>query len=139
VIVTALTDAFRLAQLDDGAHRRAHEYRMALYTEGADLGPHTAAYSPDGEVVGEGYVAGGLVLRGRRVQLLDGIVVVDFVAPVWDPATISARGFLLFNGSLPGFPSVMTGDFGRVVTSTNGPFTPVLPSPGPHTSLIRWR
>lgn len=138
MITTALCDWFRYLQLDDGSHRRDDEYRMALYTAEADLGRHTRSYVTAGEVVGQGYTAGGILLTGRKVQLLPTAVVLDWATPTWDPSTITARGFLIYNDSLEERAAVMTYDFGKDVTSTNGPFTPRMPVPGASTSLVQW-
>lgn len=137
MITTALTDAFRLAQLD--AVRQAnHAYYMALYGPDATLGPDTPSYMSHGECVGEGYERGGRPLEGCTVRLIDGVACLDWQAPTWDPVTIDAAGFLIYNRSVEGLPSVLTHAFDRVYRATNGPFQPQLPPPGPDTSLIQW-
>lgn len=133
MIITSLTEAYRLAQLEDGRHRAAHDYRMALYTSDAELGPQTECYSPAGEAKGQGYQAGGLLLQGRRAMVVDGIAMLGWLTPQWNPATIAADGCLIYNASLRDRDAIVTYAFGRRIVSTNGPFTPHMP-----LGFIQW-
>lgn len=142
MIVAGMTDTFRAETMFGGIHLPDHEYFMALYTDSPDmvvLGPETMAYDPMDEVSGEGYVMGGKRLEGRKVQLLERVVCVDFMSPVWSVCTIrDVRAGLIYNASLPDRNSVAVVDFGDFYTSINGPFVARLPEPGPETSLIQW-
>jgi len=51
-----------------GRHRDGDQYRMALYKAQAPIGPDTEAYTTDGEVVGDGYEAGGRNILNWRVM-----------------------------------------------------------------------
>lgn len=136
-ITTGLTNSFRRDALQ-GIHLASHVYKFALYTNVATLGPATTGYSATNEVVGTGYSAGGIILTGYLVQIFSNIVCWDWDDPVWNPATITARGGLIYNDSLAGKDSVFVRDFGADYTSTNGPFTANFPVPGAATSLIQW-
>jgi len=141
MIEAGLTDSFRAETMWGGIHLPQHEYFMALYTdsEGAVLGAETMQYEPTGEVQGLGYDPGGQMLKGRKVQLLERVVCLDFMSPVWPVATIrDVAGGLIYNGSLPDKNSVCVVDFGGFFTSINGPFVARLPEPGPQTSLVQW-
>lgn len=142
MIVPGLTDTFRAELLFGGIHLPQHEYCLALYNDGPDLvlGPETMSYTPEFEVQGLGYDAGGKLLEGRVVEIRDGIACLDWRSPVWDVVTIfGVRGCLIYNKSLPGLNSVLVHDMGEEVSASNGPFIARLPEPGPTTSLVQWR
>lgn len=128
-ITNGLARRFR-ADLVNGVHRASDRYRAALYSPAASIGPDTEGYTPDGEVEGEGYDAGGIVLTGRIVgEIEGGGAYLDFDDPVWERATIRARGALIYNDSRAGDPALGVIDFGRVAASTAGRFTIELPDP----------
>jgi hypothetical protein len=140
-VKAGLTDNYRRDVLR-GKFRDTDRYRMAIYTEQADLHPsHTMQYTPRGEVEGEGYPRGGPVLTGFMADLYGPIATLDFDNPTLDPSTISGRAILIYNDSLPGKDAVYIGDLGREITSVDGPWTPGFPPPekrGATTSLIQW-
>ena len=142
MIVPGLTDTCRAELLFGGIHLPQHEYYLALYADLPEeivLGPDTIAYTPENEVVGLGYEAGGKLLEGRKVEIRNGVACLDFIPPVWPVATIlRARGCLIYNRSLEGLNSFLVHDFGDEYSSVNGPFIARLPQPGPDTSLIQW-
>ena len=142
MIVPGLTDTFRAESLFGGIHLPQHEYYIALYYDSPDaivLGPETMGYTPEGEVRGLGYQAGGKLLDGRTVEIRDGVACLDWRSPVWPVATIfRARGCLIYNKSLPGLNSVLVHDMGDEVSSVNGPFIARLPEPGSGSSLVQW-
>ncbi len=133
------TDTFRAETLFGGIHLPQHEYFLALYTDDAELDPSTMAYTPDGEVMGQGYQAGGKMLEGRKVNIMEGVACLDFMAPVWSIVTLrDVQGGLIYNNSIEGKNSVAVLDFGDVFTAINGPFVARMPEPGSQTSLIQW-
>lgn len=142
MIIPGLTDTYKAECLWGGIHLPAHEYRLALYNdslEGVVLGPQTKEYTRNNEARGQGYEPGGKVLDGRQVQVLEGIVCMDWRSPVWQVATLrEIKGALIYNASLPGRNSVCVVDFDEPITAINGPFVARLPEPGPNTSLIQW-
>ena len=95
-----LTYSF-LAELWAGVHVLPGDtLRMALYTDAANLGPLTTAYTAAGEASGAGYVAQGVVLtnvvRGgdnARTTWL------QFDNPQFPPGNYAAAGALIFNAS----------------------------------------
>jgi len=137
MIVQTLYDGFNF-DLAVGYHQASDVYRMALYTADADLGPNTAAYTTSGEVIGDGYVPGGQILKGFQI-LRDGrVVMYDWEDPVWPRATITARGALIYNFS-KGNRVLGVLDMGKNFSSTNGNFMVALPEPTTKTALIRIR
>jgi hypothetical protein len=134
MITQAITDSFILEILQ-GIHTPQDEYRMALYTADAILDRLTVVYTPVGEVIGQGYGAGGLKLNGYTAQSQDGWAFLDWADPVWPFATITARGGLIYNFS-KGNRAVAVLDLEKNFTSTNGNFIVTLPEPTPVTALI---
>lgn len=78
-------------------------FKLALYVPGTNLKPSTTTvYSAVGEVVGAGYVAGGVVLAltGGYPQLsASGRVIWDFADVVLNPAIFTARYAVIYNAS----------------------------------------
>lgn len=134
-ITQALCNSFKLEILN-GVHRAEDEYRLALYTSLASLNEDTTRYTPDNEVIGAGYTAGGLTLADRQARLDGRVAVVDFANAIWPVATITARGALIYNASRDG-RAVAVFDFGGDVSSTNGEFRVALPEPTADEALIR--
>jgi len=142
MIFTAVADVFKLDLLQQLSQ---DQFRMALYTDRANLGPDTIAYTPTGEVIGPGYTAGGIVMQGFKT-LMDALIIpdqpprmiaiVDWDDPMWPYATITARGALIYNYS-KGNKAVGVIDLGQNYTSTNGSFMVTLPEPTAKTALIR--
>lgn len=104
-----------------GEFKPSDRWMLALYTAEADLDLMTRRYTPAGECDGQGYRPGGVPLRNFRIWE-DG----EDVCMTWDSvtipnATISARGFMIYNASAD-CKSMVIGDWGGVYTSTVGPF-----------------
>jgi hypothetical protein len=136
ISASVICNSFKLEFLD-GVHQAGDEYRVALYTNAASLDEDTTAYTTSGEVVGAGYTAGGQVLSGRTTVLdPSGVAYLDFADPLWPVSTLVGRGALIFNASR-GNAAIAVLNFGGDVSSANGPFTVILPAPGPGTALIR--
>ena len=123
----------------EGLHQLVHTYRLALFTSSATLGSATTTYTGQtGEVSGSGYSEGGIEMTGITTGSSPGAAWIDFAQdPVWSNATITARGALLYNDSLPGKNAVAVFNFGQDITSTNDDFTVVLPTPDANSALIR--
>jgi hypothetical protein len=139
MIQQALCDSY-LVEVLQGMHRRADAYKIALYTERADLSRATTTYTLDEEVLGAGYRAGGLRLEGFHAQLTGEtppVAVLDWTTdPVWPGATITARGALVYNNTRAK-RAVAILDFGRDVQSSNGRFVVHLPPATSDQGLIR--
>lgn len=109
---------------------------IALYTALADIGADTTAYTTDGEITGTGYTAGGKILTGTTINSSNGTVYINFNNVVWNPASFTARGALIYNASKAN-RSVAVLDFGSDKTSINS-FTITMPSNTNTTALIRY-
>jgi len=118
-----------------GTHQPGDDYRIALYTSQAMLGPNTSHYTATGEVSGAGYTAGGKSLLGYQCGIQNHVAFLDWDNPTWPGATIKARGALIYNATKEGRALVVI-DFGAEVASTNGPFVVDLPPPGA-TAILR--
>lgn len=116
--------------------------KIALYTANASLGPTTIDYTTTEEVVGTGYVAGGIVLTNPTINIYaqnsidPGVIYVGFDNAVWSPAAFTARGALIYNASKSN-KSVAVLDFGSDKTCTTS-FTVQLPSNTPSAALLRF-
>jgi len=135
MIQQAFCKAYRRDILE-GLHRPTDQYMIALYTDRASLSKDTLAYTAIGEVVGDGYASGGQRLSGLTVALKGDTAVLDWDDVEWLLATISARGALVYNATRKN-RAIAVFDFGKVVTSTNGPFRVRLPRPTAAEGLIR--
>ena len=122
-----------------GVHNPNHVYKMALYTSGANLNENTDKYSTASEADGRGYTKGGRVLEGLKIALANsGTVIWDWeIDPMWVASTITARGGLIYNDSVPGKNSICVIDFVVDYSSNNGPFTYIFPDPTESEALIR--
>lgn len=136
MIASGLCSSAKLGFLT-GVHQPGDVYRVALYTQAANIGPFTEEYTPDGEVRGSGYQAGGLVLTGYQAGL-DGIVAcVTWSNPaIWKNAEISAHGMMVYNASR-GNQALCVVAFDKPVTSTNGNFKVDFP-PLSSTKALIW-
>jgi hypothetical protein len=109
--------------------------KMALFLATADLGADTTVYSSAGETSGTGYVAGGNTLTGVTVLTSGTTAYVDFADPVWNPASFTARGALIYNASKSN-KAIAVLDFGADKTATTT-FTVQMPANTASSALIR--
>jgi hypothetical protein len=117
-----------------GVHQPGDIYRVALYLqETANLDKHTKAYTPAGEITGEGYMVGGMALSGFKVGLAGDEAFLDFEDPVW-LGSIIADAALIYNASKEN-RALVTLAFPKA-TSVEAPWTLLLPAPGP-SALLR--
>lgn len=120
-----------------GVHDLATDtLKIALFTAEANLNANTTVYSTANEVVGSGYSAGGLVLTGTTVLTSGTTAYVDFNDAVWNPASFTARGALIYNFS-KGNKSIAVLDFGSDKTATTS-FTVQMPANTANAALIRF-
>lgn len=125
MITQGLAHSF-LSEMLQGLHQAGDVYRMALYTSKADLNPSVSKYTPEGEVTGGGYGAGGLPLVGYKVASVDGAAVIGWQSPTWPGVTVQARGAMIYNYSRDN-RVVAVLDFEKDITSTNGNYMVTLP------------
>lgn len=111
------------------------QIKMALYTANANLGAGTLVYTTEGEVVGSGYTAGGVVLTGVTISKSNDTAYVDFADAIWSPAAFTARGALIYNASL-GNLAIAVLDFGADKTATTT-FTVQMPANTADAALVR--
>lgn len=110
---------------------------IALYTKNANLNAHTAQYTPDGEVVGQGYERGGKRLEGMSFGTTGLRAWIDWsVDPRWEAATISAAAALIYNRSRNNLALAVL-VLEDVISSKNGPWWLEFAPPG-DTATIRW-
>jgi hypothetical protein len=120
-----------LAGSFDFAAPTADVYKIALYTETATLDASTTASTSTGEVIKDGYTAGGQAIT-PSVGILDGVSFLSFTNPIWNGA-ITARGALVYK---VGGSSLFVLDFGSDKTSTNT-FTVQFPAATNTSAIIR--
>lgn len=109
--------------------------KMALFLATADLGAATTVYTTAGETSGAGYTAGGNTLTGVTVLTSGTTAYVDFANSVWNPASFTARGALIYNAS-KGDKAIAVLDFGSDKTATTT-FTVQMPANTATSALIR--
>jgi hypothetical protein len=109
-------------------------YKIALYTALANLGPSTLAYTSDGEISGGGYTATGQVLTVIPPSSGNQVAFVSFENEVWNPASFTARGALIYNSTTGAAVAVL--DFGSDKTAT-GTFTVTFPANTYTDAVIR--
>lgn len=76
------------AEIARGVHHENDHYMLALYGEGCDLSEFTRAYTPKGEITGEGYRAGGITLENYRVEEDGSAACFTFNDAHWDRVTV---------------------------------------------------
>jgi len=118
-----LADALR------GVHHEDDRYMLALYGESAQLDPSLTDYTAKGEMVGDGYKAGGVQLKGFEV-VEDGMaVVLTFDDAHWERVTLTrACGGLVYNASKRNL-AVGVVKLAQPTSSTNGAFDVFFPLP----------
>ena len=109
--------------------------KMALFLATADLGAATTVYTTTGETSGTGYTAGGNVMTDVTVLTADTTAYVDFADTVWNPASFTARGALIYNASKSN-KAIAVLDFGSDKTTTTS-FTVQMPANTATSALIR--
>ncbi len=109
--------------------------KMALYTAEADLNADTLVYTTTNEVVGTGYTAGGKNLTNVTIAKSGTVAYLTFDNVVWDPASFTARGALIYNPNL-GDLAVAVLDFGADKTATTS-FTVQVPVASSTSAIVR--
>ena len=113
-------------------------FKIALYTNAAELTNTTSAYTSVGEVVATGYTAGGEALTVSVTPTVAGITpptaYISFSNVTWT-AALTARGALIYKSG-GGDPTVCVLDFGNDKTSTTT-FTVQFPAATNTSAIIR--
>lgn len=136
MIYQTQTVSFR-QELLEGIHDLLTDtIKLALYTSSATLNEDTTEYSVTDEVSGTGYSAGGVVLTGVTIGNSNGTVYVNFDNAVWNPASFTAAGGLIYNASKSN-KSIAVLSFGNDKTATNS-FTVQMPANTVSSALLRF-
>ena len=100
-------------ELLEGVHIfGTHTFKVALYTDTANLNADTTVYTADNEVAnGNGYVTAGEDLTTVTPSSGDGVGFVTFSNATWASSSFTARGALIYNDT-QGDKAVMVLDFG---------------------------
>ncbi len=125
------------AELPQAVHNLLTDtIKLALYTSNATLDENTTVYSVTNQVVGTGYSAGGVVLTGVTINTANNVVYVDFNDAVWNPASFTAAGGLIYNASKSN-KSIAVLSFGADKIATNT-FTVQMPTNSSDSALLRF-
>ena len=99
-IVQGATTTFMQNLLNGQENFTTGDYYIALYNANANLDQTTTAYTTQNEVTGAGYTAGGIPLTitvPPTVNNQYNTAYISFANAVWDPASFTARGALVYN------------------------------------------
>ena len=137
-IAQGATNTFKLGLPNGAFDFTTGSFKIALYTGAASIGPDTAAYTTDGEVVATGYTAGGEDLTVTQVPTIgnqtgNATVYLSFSNVTWTSA-LTARGALIYDAT--SLASVCVLDFGGDKTSSTT-FTVQFPAATNTAAIIR--
>ena len=118
-----------------GVHQPGDDYRIALYSASAKIGPTTKAYTTEGEVKGMGYTAGGVTLKGHRTGIIGKNAFITFDDIVIKSATFAAAGAMVYNAS-KGNAALIVLSIGSEKHVYNSTFELKFPKPTETTALI---
>jgi len=127
----AVCNSFKTALFNGDVDFATDEIRIALYTDQASLDANTTAYTSEGEIVANGYIAGGSVLT-PTVNISSGVSFVSFSDVAWGPV-ITARGALIYK---LGGTAICVLDFGATKTSESS-FVVQFPQASSNSAIIR--
>lgn len=101
-----------------------HDIRCALLSEA--YAPNFAhsrfAVAADCEVVGDGYIAGGIPLQGKHVEQDGSSTLFAAANLVWPSVTVSARYAMLYDNTVATKPLIGLFDFGAIKVVRDGTF-----------------
>ena len=118
-----------------GVHQPGDDYRIALYSASAKIGPTTKAYTTDGEIKGIGYTAGGVTLKGHRTGIIGKNAFITFDDVILKSATFSAAGAMIYNAS-KGNAALIVLSIGSEKHVYNSTFELKFPKPTETSALI---
>jgi hypothetical protein len=143
MIVQAFCTSFK-KQLLEGVHDfrvvGGDVFKIALYTEAANLNVTTSQYTTTGEISGTGYTAGGLTLTNIAPSEYNLAGVCSFETATWAGASFSARGALIYN-TTPAHtytnPVCLVLDFGTTRYAVNNSFSVQFPQITDLSAIVR--
>jgi hypothetical protein len=118
-----------------GVHQPGDDYRIALYSASAKIGPTTKAYTTEGEIKGIGYTAGGVTLKGHRTGIIGKNAFITFDDVVLKSATFAAAGAMIYNSS-KGNAALIVLSIGSEKHVYNSTFELKFPKPTENNALI---
>jgi hypothetical protein len=118
-----------------GVHQPGDDYRIALYSASAKIGPTTKAYTTEGEIKGMGYTAGGVTLKGHRTGIIGKNAFITFDDIVIKSATFAAAGAMIYNAS-KGNAALIVLSIGSEKHVYNSTFELKFPKPTETSALI---
>ena len=138
-IVQGQTTVFKLnllSGLENFAVGTPYTYKIALYNALANLNSDTTIYTATNEVTGIGYTAGGktLTVIPPSYSNPDYTAFVSFAPVIWNPASFTTRGALIYNSTTNAAICVL--NFGSDKTTTNT-FTVQFPTANATNAIIR--
>jgi hypothetical protein len=143
MIVQAFCTSFK-KQLLEGVHDfrvvGGDVFKIALYTEAANINATTSQYTTTGEISGTGYTAGGLTLTNIAPSEYNLAGVCSFETATWAGASFSARGALIYN-TTPAHtytnPACLVLDFGTTRFAVSNSFSVQFPQITDLSAIIR--
>ena len=138
-IVQGQTTVFKLnllKALENFAVGTPYTYKIALYNALADLSSSTTAYTTTNEITVTGYTAGGktLTIIPPDFSNTDQTAFVSFLPAIWNPASFTTRGALIYNSTTGAAVCVLNFGSDKVTTST---FTVQFPTANATSAIIR--
>lgn len=138
-VVQAICTSFKV-ELLQGVHdftpSTGDVFKLALYTEAANLSALTAVYSATDEIAASGaYTAGGVTLTQTALGS-DGTTALVSFENLNIAATITASAAMIYNSSAAN-RAVAVLDFGGPRTSAGGAFVITFPSANAASAIIR--
>jgi len=117
----------------------SHTFKIALYSDSADLGAGTTVYSTTNEITntsGSAYSPGGKALTTVAPTTSGTVAFVDFENISWTSASFTARGALIYNSSASN-KAVAVLDFGSNRVVSGDTFEVQFPVSSATTAIIR--
>lgn len=113
-------------------------FKIALYTNSANLDAGTSVYTTANEVASANYTAGGQNLTVSTTPTSGGTTAfLSFASPVtWSGVTFTARGALIYNAT-EGNKAVAVLSFGTDQVVTGGDFNIIFPAATATTAILR--
>lgn len=110
------------AEIMRGVHCEDDRYMLALYNDSCTLNEFTTAYTAKGEVQGDGYRAGGVLLNNMRVEQDGSAAVLTFNDVLIARATLKDVCCGLVYNASKGNRAVGIVALAQKTSSTNGAF-----------------
>ena len=113
-------------------------FKIALYTNAANLDASTSAYTSANEVASANYTAGGQALTISTTPTSGGTTAfLSFASPVtWSGVSFTTRGALIYNAT-EGNKAVAVISFGTDQTVSGGDFNIIFPAATSTTAILR--